>query len=121
MGPPNTPRRSASNKHQLTFLLARPRVAASHCGRGRDADVGGGGRALRGGTPLAALTPVEIRRLLDSGVQGAEVIRLLVATGNWSNAGAADIVSFLTRGPDAFLSIDTTPRAEDERKVATRV
>jgi hypothetical protein len=39
--------------------------------------------------------PDQIRRLLDTGVDEDEVVRLLVATGSWSTSGASEIVSLL--------------------------
>jgi hypothetical protein len=49
---------------------------------------------------MNTVTPVEIRSLLDSGVDEDEIIRSLVATGNWSEPGAKDIVSSLPNGGD---------------------
>ena len=43
----------------------------------------------------------EITELLESGVDTREIVRRMVATGDWSEAGAADFVSFLAHGPDA--------------------
>jgi hypothetical protein len=41
------------------------------------------------------VTPGGVRRLLESGIQPERVARLLVATGDWSESGASDIVSTL--------------------------
>ncbi len=43
--------------------------------------------------------------MLNAGVQHHEVIRQLVATGNWSKSGAAEIVEFMTHGPDALFNV----------------
>ena len=55
------------------------------------ADVGGS-RSLPTG---------EITELLEAGVDTRVVVRRMVATGDWSEAGAVDFVSFLAHGPDA--------------------
>jgi hypothetical protein len=55
----------------------------------------------------------EITELLESGVDTREIVRRMVATGNWSEAGALDFVSFLTDGPDAPAS---DVRAEHTRR-----
>jgi hypothetical protein len=54
------------------------------------------------------LTPGEIRQLLASGGDAREVVACLVATGSWSEGGAAEIVAFLTRGPDVLMKMDIT-------------
>lgn len=41
----------------------------------------------------------EITELLESGVDGREIVRRMVATGDWSEAGAVGFVSFLTHSP----------------------
>ena len=46
----------------------------------------------------------EITELLESGVDSREIVRRMVATGDWSEAGAVGFVSFLTDGPDAPAS-----------------
>jgi hypothetical protein len=63
--------------------------------------------ARRDRTPpgtVAALTESvtleRVKRLLDRGANEEAVIRLLVSTGQWTEAGAADIVSTLTGGPE---------------------
>ena len=43
----------------------------------------------------------EITELLESGVDPQEIVRRMVATGDWSDAGAVDFVSFLAHGLDA--------------------
>jgi hypothetical protein len=58
------------------------------------------------------LTPNEIRRLLESGTDAGEVAARLVETGCWSESGAAEIVAFLTRGPDVLMKLDLTKRQE---------
>ena len=42
--------------------------------------------------------------LLESGVDSREIVRRMVATGDWSEAGAVGFVSFLTHGLDAPAS-----------------
>jgi hypothetical protein len=51
-----------------------------------------------------SLATGEITELLESGVDTREVVRRMVATGDWSEAGAVDFVSFLAHGPDAPAS-----------------
>ena len=46
----------------------------------------------------------EITELLESGVDSREIVRRMVATGDWSEAGAVGFVSFLTHGLDAPAS-----------------
>ena len=48
-----------------------------------------------------SMTPEQVARLVDRGVAADDVVRLLVATGSWSEAGAAEIVSTLTQRPVA--------------------
>ena len=43
----------------------------------------------------------EITELIESGVDAREIVRRMVATGGWSEAGAVGFVSFLAHGPDA--------------------
>jgi hypothetical protein len=43
----------------------------------------------------------EITEMLESGVDTREIVRRMVATGDWSEGGAVDFVSFLAHGPDA--------------------
>ena len=42
------------------------------------------------------MTPSRVQDLLDAGVEAGDVVRLLVATGAWSESGAVEIVSTLT-------------------------
>ena len=51
---------------------------------------------------MEALTPAAVRTLLDTDAE-ADVVGRLVATGAWSEAGAAEIVAFLRSGPDGLL------------------
>ena len=54
--------------------------------------------------PVSA-TPTQVANLVSSGVvKTDEIIRLLVATGTWSDSGAAEIVSTIAQQPD-----DTNP------------
>jgi len=46
----------------------------------------------------------EITELLESGVDTREIVRRMVETGDWSEAGAVGFVSFLTHGPNAPAS-----------------
>ena len=50
---------------------------------------------------LAVIATGGITELLESGVEPREVMRRMIASGNWSPAGAADFLSFLTHEPDA--------------------
>ena len=58
------------------------------------------------------LTPNEIRRLLESGADRCEVANRLVETGCWSESGAAEIVAFLTGGPDVLMKLDLTKKQQ---------
>ena len=54
--------------------------------------------------------------MLDSGVGEHEIIRRLIETGVWSSAGAADIVQFMTRGPDPLMKQTVSlPRPKQPR------
>jgi hypothetical protein len=56
----------------------------------------------------------DVRKLLDAGTKPDEVIRRLVNTGLWTEAGAKEIVSFMTRGPDPlFTTTLRLPRTRD--------
>ena len=55
-----------------------------------------------------APTPLEIKRLLDTGVPDSAVVHLLVETGFWSKAGAESIIASLSRTPD-FLAHGADP------------
>ena len=46
----------------------------------------------------------EITEWLESGLDTREIVRRMVATGDWSEAAAAGFVSFITHGPDAPAS-----------------
>jgi hypothetical protein len=46
-----------------------------------------------------SVTPEQVGELLDRGVDAVEVVRLLVATGIWSEAGAVEIVSTFAKRP----------------------
>ena len=39
--------------------------------------------------------------MLESGLETREIVRRMVATGNWSEANAMGFVSFLVHGADA--------------------
>jgi len=45
------------------------------------------------------MTPSQVQHLLDSGIGVGDVVRLLVATGAWTDTGAAEIVATLTAEP----------------------
>jgi len=61
------------------------------------------------------LSAPDVRTMLTSGVHQQEVIRQLVSTGNWSEAGAAEIVRFMTHGPDALFNVKVPlPRRRPE-------
>jgi hypothetical protein len=42
--------------------------------------------------------------LLESGVEAREIVRRMVASGHWSEAGAVGFVSFLAHASDAPAS-----------------
>lgn len=76
-----------------------------------------------GGT-LRLLAEQDVRGMLDAGVPQTEVVQQLVATGNWSQTGANEIVRFLTRGPDRLLAhnlrLPRPRRARDPRGPGVR-
>jgi hypothetical protein len=57
-----------------------------------------------------SLTPAQVAELLERGVSTEEIARLLVATGTWTGAGAAEIVSMfahpMTRRDRSQLPVD---------------
>ena len=46
------------------------------------------------------VTPAQVAELVGRGVEAGEIVRLLVATGTWSESGAAEIVATLASGAD---------------------
>jgi hypothetical protein len=50
-----------------------------------------------------SLSAWDVRKMLDSGVGRHEIVRRLIETGVWSRAGAAEIVQFMTSGPDPLM------------------
>ena len=48
-----------------------------------------------------SVTPAQVARLLHRGLDAEDIVRLLVATGSWTEAGATEIVSTLAQGPTA--------------------
>lgn len=70
------------------------------------------------------LTEADVRAMLASGVDEAEIIGRLVASGDWSPGGANEIVRFLTRGPDALfrtsLRLPSLRQARDPRSAGVR-
>lgn len=71
---------------------------------------------------MSSLGESDVRRMLGTGVDKAEVIKQLVATGDWTQSGANEIVRFLTRGPDALLrtslKLPRPKRAADSGRAA---
>ena len=53
----------------------------------------------------AQMTPNQVQHLLDSGIEVGDVARLLVATGAWTETGAAEIVATLTGSEPARSSL----------------
>jgi hypothetical protein len=53
--------------------------------------------------PQPMLTAADVRKMLDRGAHHSEVVDQLVSTGIWSDAGAKEIVRFMTHGPDELL------------------
>ncbi len=49
---------------------------------------------------VVVVTPTRVEELLARGMDADEVVRLLVATGAWSESGAAEIVSTLGQRDD---------------------
>jgi hypothetical protein len=50
---------------------------------------------MEGDARQVSLTPEQLTMLVDRGVDTEDIVRLLVATGTWSEAGATEIVSTL--------------------------
>lgn len=73
---------------------------------------------------MSALDVPDVRGMLAAGVDEAEIIQRLVATGNWTQSGANEIVRFLTRGPDALLKtsikLPRLKRAADSSRAGVR-
>ena len=46
-----------------------------------------------------SITPEQVIRLVDRGVGADDIVRLLVSTGTWSEAGAAEIVATVAQRP----------------------
>lgn len=67
--------------------------------------------------PQQTLTAMDVQEMLDSGSRRSEVVARLVETGIWSDAGAQEIVRFLTEGPDELLARNHTFR---DRKPAAQ-
>lgn len=51
-----------------------------------------------------SVTAAAVRTMLDRGTPRSEVLAQLRGTGVWSDAGAHEIVRFMTSGPDEWLS-----------------
>ena len=62
-------------------------------------------------TRPASLTAEQVAKLVDRGVDAEDIVRLLVATGSWTEAGATEIVSTLAQVPTA-TGIDSMSAAE---------
>jgi hypothetical protein len=61
------------------------------------------------GSPLS-LTPEQVAMLVDRGVGTEDIVRLLVQTGTWSEAGAMEIVSSVAQPASVVLSAE--PRCQ---------
>ena len=59
-------------------------------------------------TTNGSVTATDVRGMLDAGVAQAEIRRQLLETGAWSEAGAAEIVNFMVRGPDPLMLASIT-------------
>ena len=55
-----------------------------------------------------SMTPEQVARLVDRGVGADDIVRLLVSTGTWSEAGAAEIVSTLAQRPTETARLDVS-------------
>ena len=58
-----------------------------------------------------AVTPEHVAKLVDRGVRAEDIVRVLVATGSWTEAGATEIVSTLAQVPTS-TGIDLMSAAE---------
>ncbi len=61
------------------------------------------------------MTPNQVQHLLDSGIEAGNVVRLLVATGAWTETGAAEIVATL-RAPGPIDDPRPSSHAERARR-----
>jgi len=52
---------------------------------------------MEGEARPVSMTPEHVAMLVDRGVRTEDIVRLLVATGTWSEAGATEIVSTLAQ------------------------
>jgi hypothetical protein len=68
----------------------------------------------------SALTATEVRSMLDAGMAPAKVAQRLVETGLWSDKGAAEIVRFMTVGPDKLMSSTLVLTGPRRRRTKTR-
>ena len=51
-----------------------------------------------------SVTAADVRTMLERGTPRSEILAQLRGTGVWSDAGAHEIVRFMTSGPDEWLS-----------------
>ena len=64
---------------------------------------------MEGDSAPLSLTPELVANLAERGVGGEDIIRLLVATGTWSEAGAAEIVATLAHRSGGSGSVSAEP------------
>ena len=49
------------------------------------------------------MTATDVQKMIDRGVPQTRIVSQLESTGIWSEAGAKEIVRFMTAGPDSLL------------------
>jgi len=54
-----------------------------------------------------APTAADVCTMLNTGIEERELVRRLTASGVWSKSGAAEIIRFMTDGPDPLLAVNT--------------
>ena len=82
------------------------------------AGLSGYGRADVGGS--RSLPTGEITEWLESGLDTREIVRRMVATGDWSEAGAVDFVSFLVHDVGAPGSLTGAEEGDRGGPTASR-
>ena len=64
---------------------------------------------MEGDAGPVSVTPEQVAKLVDRGVGAEDIIRLLVATGTWTEAGATEIVTTLAHRSAGLSSTSTEP------------
>jgi hypothetical protein len=70
---------------------------------------------MRSAARPVSVTPAQVAELLSKGVGAQEIVRLLVATGAWSDAGAEEIVATLATSSDGLANSSDGPEQNSIR------